>query len=288
MSGMRTRLARLSRIDRRVIYIVMAVAVIVPFLAPVRFHAAPSEETLQFVEALEAAIRSDRPVVVELAFGNQSVSEMEPIALALMHKLFHEKKETIFLTTYESAAAYTRRYLAAMEKEYGLTYGEDYVFLGYAGAYHISMYKMGTSIASVYHEDDRGTPIEEIPIMNGVESLEDASVVIDIASNANPRHWINFVVSPRDIDFIMGTTAVLATDYYPFLQTGQVKGLIAGGRAGAELETLFVKEGAMSRTGDATRNLGSQSLALFVILGFIILGNVGYFAGRKSGRRRRG
>ena len=286
MPGMRARLEGLARIDRRYVFLVIAVAVLLPFVAPIELRPEPSEETLRFRDALDRAIRSPKPIVVELAFGNQTMSEMEPIALAVMHKLFHDKKPVIFLTTYETAAAFTRRYLAAMEKRYQLEYGEDYVFLGYAAAYTVAMYKLGTSIEEVYHEDDRGTPLRKLPIMKGVERLADVSAVIDIAANANPEHWINYAVTPFGVDFLMASTAVLATDWFPYLQTGQVKGLIAGGRAGAELEGLLVDEGVLERTGDATRGLGSLSLALVVILGFIVVGNIGYFAGRRGPKGR--
>jgi hypothetical protein len=173
-----------------------------------------------------------------------------------------------------------------MERTYQLEYGEDYVFLGYAAAYTVAMYKLGTSIEEVYHEDDRGTPLRKLPIMKGVERLADVSAVIDIAANANPEHWINYAVTPFGVDFLMASTAVLATDWFPYLQTGQVKGLVAGGRAGAELEGLLVDEGVLERTGDATRSLGSLSLSLVVILGFIVVGNIGYFAGRRGPKGR--
>jgi hypothetical protein len=272
----------MSHINRRYIFLVLGLAVTLPFLLPIEFEAHPTRETTRFAAALDAAIASPKPVVVELAFGNQTMAEMEPIALSVMHKLFHEKKRVIFLTLYETAAQFTRRYLGEMERTYGLTYGEDYVFLGYAAAFTVAIYKMGTSIEEVYHEDDRGTPTAELPIMRGVKSLKDVSAVIDIAANSNPRFWINFAVAPHGVDFLMACTAVQATDYFPFLQTGQVKGLIAGGRAGAELENILVKEGVLKEPGDATRSLGAQSLALLAILGFIILGNIGYFAGRGS------
>jgi hypothetical protein len=285
MERLRRALAGMSTLDKRYLFLIIAAAVMLPFLTPISFEAEPGEETLRFSKALDDVIRSPEPVVVELAYGNQTVAEMEPIALALMRKLFHEKKPVIFLTLYETAAAYTRRYLAQMEKEYNLTYGEDYVFLGFASAFTVAIYKMGTSIEEVFHEDDRGTPIKEIPIMKGVESLKDVSAVIDIAANSLPRHWIIYGVSPHGVSLLAACTAVQATDYFPFIQSGQIKGLITGGRAGAELETLLVREGVMKRAGDATRSLGSQSLSLLVILGFIIIGNIGYFAGRKRGRR---
>jgi hypothetical protein len=70
---------------------------------------------------------------------------------------------------------------------------------------------------------------------------------------------------------------VQATEYFPYLQTGQLKGLLAGGRAAAEYENLLVKRGILKETGSATLGLGAQSMALFTILIFIITGNIGYF-----------
>ena len=84
----------------------------------------------------------------------------------------------------------------------------------------------------------------------------------------------------------MACTATQATDYFPYLQTGQVKGLIAGGKAGAEYEALLVEQKYLDDTGDATRGLGSQSLALMAILAFIVAGNVGFFAGSTAKRRK--
>ena len=285
MSTWRERLVRISGMDRRYIFLVMGITVVLPFLLPVRFEAKPSEQTLEFAAALDAAIDREGPLFMELAFGNQTVSELEPITLAVMRRIFAAKKQTIFFTTYETGAAFTRRYLAALAPEYGLTYGEDYAVLGFAAAYTISMYNMGISIDKVFHKDDRGTPIADLPILKGVKSLKDASALICIASNSNPRFWVNYAVEPHGVRFLMAGTAVDATNYFPFLQTGQVKGLIAGGRAGAEYEGLLYKQGILTELGDASRGLGSQSLSLLVIMAFIVVGNIGYFAGRKRGGR---
>ena len=281
MGALRHKLAKMSGLDRRYIFLVMGLAVILPFLVPLDFSATPGEQTLIFEAALDEAIAAEGPIFMELAYGNQTMSEMEPIALAVMHHLFSSEKKVVFFTLYETAAAFTRRYLAELEPVYGLTYGKDYVFLGFASAFTTAMYNMGNSIEEVYHEDDRGTPIRDLPLMQGIESLKDGSALIDIAANSNPRFWVNFAVAPHDIRFLMATTAVDGPNYFPFLQTGQVKGLIAGGRAGAEYEGLLKQRGILSGVGDATRALGSQSLSLLVIIVFIIIGNVGYFAGRK-------
>ena len=279
-------LARLGQFDRRYVFIAMALVVGLPFLTPLHFAAKPSEETLRFDRELEKAIASEKPILMGVDFGPQTMAELEPILLAIMHKLFHAEKKVIFLTFNPETTALMHRYLADMEKLYGMTYGEDYVYLGYAGAYFVAIYAMGTSIEKYFHADDRNIPISKIPIMKNVTKLADFSAVINIASNNMPHHWITWGVTPFGIDFLMASTATQATDYYPFLQTGQIKGLITGGRAGAEYEGILVDQGVVSKPGDATRGLGSQSMALMTMIAFIIAGNIGFFARRIQSKGR--
>ena len=264
----------------------MALAVAVPFLTPIAFKAKPSDETVKFDKALERAIESPKPIMIGIDFGPQTMAELEPIALAVMHKVFHSRKKAIFFTLYPESAALIRRYLTSMSELYDIEYGKDYAFLGYASAFTVAIYTMGTSIEDFFHADDRGVPLSEIPLMQEVKSLKDASAVIEIASNNFPHQWISYAVAPFGIDFLMACTAVQATDYYPYLQTGQVKGILAGGRAGAEYEALLLEQRVLLETGDATRSLGSQTMALFAVAFFIVVGNIGFFAGRV--RRRSG
>ena len=279
-------LARLPFIDRRYIFLAIMAAVTVPFFLPVSFTAKPDVQTLNFDKALLNALKQDKPILIDVDFGPQTMAEMEPMLMALMHRVFHAGKKAVFITFMTEAATPLRSYLAQMEKQYGLQYGVDYVFLGYASAYAYTMNGLGKSFKAYFHADDRGTPIMQIPLMKNINSLKDVSAVINIASNAFPRFWIQYAATPFNIDFLAGTTAVNATEYFPFLQTGQLKGLLAGGRAAAAYENLLVQEGVLMKTGDATKALGSQSLALLVILLFIAIGNVGYFAGRSRGKER--
>jgi len=280
-------LRKIGQLDRRTVFVIMAFAVALPFLTPLRFVAKPSEETLRFDSGLEKAMASPKPIMVSVDFGPQTMAELEPILLAFMHKLFREKKKVIFLTFMPETTALMHQYLADMERRYDLKYGEDYVFLGYSTPYFMVIYAMGTSIEEYYHADDRGISIHDIPLMKDVKKLKDVSAVISIASNSMAQFWIAWGVAPFGIDLLMACTATQATDYFPYLQTGQVKGLIAGGKAGAEYEALLVEQGHMATTGDATRGLGSQSLALLAIIALIVAGNVGFLASLGPGRRKK-
>ncbi|MBN2716266.1 MAG: hypothetical protein JXX14_10455 [Deltaproteobacteria bacterium] len=284
MNYLRTAAAKLVGLDRRVVFIAVFVAVAIPFFLPVHFTAVPEEETIQFDNALVQALQSEKPILVDVDFGPQTMAEMEPMLLALLHRIFQSGHKAIFLTFMTEATSPIRNYLAEMESIYDLEYGRDYVFLGYASAYAYTMYGLGNSFSAYFHRDDRGTPLDRLPLMKNVNSLRDVSVVINIASNAFPRFWIQYSVTPHGFDFLAGTTAVGATEYYPYLQTGQLKGLLAGGRGAAEYETLLVEKGILKGPGDATAGLGAQSLALFTILGFILIGNVAYFLNRGKAR----
>jgi len=274
-------LSKVARLDRRWIFLAILLSVALPFVVPIEFEAMPSEETLRFDRALGRALDTGRPLVIGVDFGPQTMAELEPVLLAIMHRVFAAGGEAVFLTFMPEAASPLRAYLARMEEEHDLVYGRDYVFLGYASSYAYTIYGMGASIETYFHEDDRGTPIRDLELMKDLGNLTEAAAVLNVASNSMPKFWIQYGVAPLDLDFLVACTAVQATDYFPYLQTGQLDGLLAGGRAGAEYEGLLVDAGVLPEPGDATRGLGSQSLAIFAILAFIALGNAGYFLGRR-------
>jgi hypothetical protein len=86
------------------------------------------------------------------------------------------------------------------------------------------------------------------------------------------------VVSRYHLQMVAGVTAVSAPEYYPYLQTGQLQGLLGGMAGGAEYEVL-VKKPAL-----ATRGMDAQSLAHLFIAFMILLGNAAFLGEEK--RRR--
>ena len=101
-----------------------------------------------------------------------------------------------------------------------------------------------------------------------------------------------------------GITAVMAADNYPYLQSGQLIGMLSGLKGAAEYEKLvdvfaknnkpFSKEIIKNTWVDITDKsipyqfkkarigMNAQSVAHIMIIVFIILGNIGYFVNRKK------
>ena len=65
-----------------------------------------------------------------------------------------------------------------------------------------------------------------------------------------------------------GTTAVGAPNFYPYVQSGQLVGLLGGLKGAAEYETLI------GAPGDATSGMDAQSIVHALIVVFILLGNL--------------
>ena len=91
---------------------------------------------------------------------------------------------------------------------------------------------------------------------------------------------MQFAVDRFHVPCGAGNTAVQAPQVYPYLDTGQLSGLMGGMKGGAEYEQLT------GMRAKATMSMVSQTAAhIFVVL-FIVIGNLAYFMTR--GRKKEG
>ena len=71
-----------------------------------------------------------------------------------------------------------------------------------------------------------------------------------------------------------GTTSIQVNEVMPYVQAGQLQGVLAGMPGAAEYEALIGVKGI------GTSGMDAQSVAHLVIVIFIIFGNIGYFIER--------
>ncbi|MCH7630028.1 MAG: alginate export family protein [Proteobacteria bacterium] len=157
-------------------------------------------------------------------------------------------------------------------------YGVDYVNLGYKANYVAVLSGMGVSIESIFPTDNSGTPLDELPLMQATKNYDDVAFIFEVADNATADYWVSIVNAQYGTPMGCGTTAVSAPKYYAFVTAGQFVGLLGGMKGAAEYE-LLVGHPAKAVTG-----MSAQSLVHLLIIFLVILGNVGYFVGRRSKR----
>lgn len=72
---------------------------------------------------------------------------------------------------------------------------------------------------------------------------------------------------------------------YPYLQTKQLSGLLAGLKGASEYEHLVKEAGYSEGARRASRGMDALSTMHLVIIAFIILGNIGFFLSRWSAKK---
>lgn len=266
---------RLVHLDRRWIFLTILVAVVTPFLTGLQFlPGTPSPATSAVHEAVEK-LPAEAVLMIAFDYGPAGMPEMQPMAVALLHQAFARKLRVIALTIHPQGPLMAEQAFATVARETGAVYGRDFVNLGFKPGGSAVILGLGTDLNNVYTTDMKGTPLRSLPVMKGVRNYDDVALLVDLATGNAPGAWIAFAHERFKLNLAIGVTAVMATDFYPYFQTGQLVGLINGLRGASEYEHLI------GRPDRAALGMSSQSVAHMVIILFVILGNIGYFVTRR-------
>ena len=268
--------AHLASFDRRWIYLLIALSVILPMFFPVTFPERVTEQTRSVYDAMEA-LPEGSTIMIPFEIWPSTLPETEPLARAAVRHAFMRNFKIVSLSNIGAGGpSITERVLREEGDAFGKIYGVDYVNLGFKANYLAVLTGMGTSIRSIYPTDHSGTPLDSLPIMRSVDRYDDVQFVFAISDNATIEYWISIVGARFGAQIGAGVTAVMAPKLFAYLDAGQLVGILGGMKGGAEYEKLI------DRPDWATRGMGAQSLIHLVIIAFIVLGNIGFFASRRN------
>jgi len=273
-------LASLQRLDRRWIFLAVGLLVIVPLLFS--FHIAPvqpSNRSRGFYDAIEK-VPEGSVVLLSGDYDPGTAAENYPMHLAAARQLMRRNMKIIALALYPAGPPLTDQVLRIAGEEYHKQQGVDYVNLGYKVGNELVMSQMGQSIPNTFPVDNRGVSVKTIPVMKGIQNFQQIRLIVNVSAGyPGTKEWVQQVVSRYHVPMVAGVTAVSAPEYYPYLQAGQLHGLLGGMAGAAEYEVL------VGAPGLATRGMDAQSLAHVFIAFMIVLGNLA-FAGSKKGSGR--
>lgn len=282
---------RITKIDRRIIYVVLTVLVILPFFIKITIPQNIMPQTKRLFDYIESIPPNDKAVMISFDYTPQTQPECHPMAKALLRHCFARGLPIIGLSYDPQAPGLAINAISsvvneidslAQTKEDSIAYGVDYVYLGYKPGRLAAQLAMGEEILGVYPRDYFGNSNDTFPLMNRIRNYKDVAIVVILASADYPLDWIRYPQTRYGVNVGAGLTAVMAPKYYPFLQTGQMAGLMSGMKGAAEYEKLVLDHGYARTLGTAETGMNSQSMIHILIMVFIILGNVGYFFARRA------
>ena len=257
---------RRAALTRQIIYVLVAVAVIVPFLLRMDMPVRPSQLSRKVYDKMEA-LPPGSPVLMSFDYDPSSKEELLPMSRALLRHAFRRGLRPIVMTHWTSGVGLCKGLLESEAKAVGKESGKDYVFLAFKPGGANLVLGMGESLKGAFDKDYYKKSTEDMPALEGVESLRDIPLVVVIAAGNTTEMWIAYGRDRFHFDLVGGCTAVIAPDLYPYLQSKQLAGMLGGLRGAADYEVLI------DRPGKGVKGMPPQAVTHVLIIGLILLAN---------------
>ncbi len=268
----------IRRIDRRIIFVLIVIAVAWPLIKPMGLPIDISPPVQSLYDAVDA-LPPGTIVMLGGDYSPDTVPELQPMTIAFLRHAFKNDLRVVITCLWPASPPLVEAALSPLVEEFSKEYGVDYVNLGYMTGGPVTILGMGTSITNTFPRDYYGTPVGDIPLMNEVSNLADIALVMEVsAGTPGTREWVQQAVSRFSVTLGAGTTAVGAPNFYPYISSGQLVGLLGGLKGAAEYETL------VGAPADATKGMDAQSIVHALIVVFILFGNIVYFVSRRPRR----
>lgn len=284
--------SKLMQLDRRWVYLLLVIVCLTAYYSDFNVPIIVENETkaiYDFIEALEPG----EIIFVAVDYDPSSQAELHPMTYALVEHAFRKDLKVIFTALSQNGPGMVDQALRdltdslRLPKTYnGVSFegkeivnGVDYTFLGYKPYYAIVITAMGQDYRILFPSDYYGTPLDSIPMMKRVHNYDDIALLVDISSGSITDAWISYGQGKFDFPLALGLTGVMTAQYYPFLQSKQIMGLMGGLLGAAQYEHLA------DNPGLAKDGMRVQLPAHLLIILFIIIGNVGYLATRYRERK---
>ena len=271
---------KIGDMDRRWIFIIIALVVLLPLFFPIGLPIRPTDSTQTAYDAMDD-LEHGSNVLVSFEYGPSTKPEIHPMTYAVLRHLFKNKHKVYITCLWPDGQFMAEEAIEEIaEQEFNLTYGKDYVLLGFRPGNEAVVKGIVSNIRKLYSTDARGTLTDKIPMMEGINKLADFDFIFT-ASAGYPGtvEWVQYGADPTGVPMSTGVTSIQVNEVMPYVQSGQVKGILAGMPGAAEYEKL------VGIPGIGTSGMDAQSVAHVVIVLFIIFGNVAFFIERQRQKK---
>ena len=283
---------KMMALDRRWIFLLLALVCVGAYAMKFDVPILVNSE-VKSIHSFVDTLKPGQVVFVAIDYDPSSQAELHPMTYAVMEHCFRKGYRVIVTALSQNGPGMADQAIRditdslKLDRTYnGVTYpgrtitrGVDYVFLGYKPYPNLIILGMGQNFRIPFPTDYYGTPLDSLPLMKGIINYDQVACVVSLCAGNIADMWISDGQGRYNFKLAFGLTGVMGADYYPYLSSGQVFGLMAGLYGAAQFEKLADNDG-MARDG-----MRIQLLAHWLIILFIIVGNVGYFVTRSKNKQ---
>ena len=281
----------LGSLDRRIIFLIVGLSVLIPLLKPewVDLPIRPTPESQIVFDEINKLNAGDK-MLLSFEYSPSTKPEIHPMAIAILKHLYAKNIQVYGFALWPDGNFMSTEAFSEVSDDYDKKYGVDYVNLGYKPGQEAVIKGISSDIRTLYTVDLQGTSINDIPMMKDVVNIEDFDFVFSLSAGyPGSKEWVQYACDPKNIPLSTGCTSIQVTDIMPYVENDQIRGILAGMPGAAEYESLVEAElqkmEIVGKPGEASGMMAAQSIAHVVIVLFIIFGNISYFITRKKNRK---
>lgn len=272
---------RLAGLDRRWIFLLMLLAVAIPILLELKFPETPSQQAINVFNEVDSLPPGSK-VLLSLDFDPSTEGELRPMASSFALHCAKKDLKIYFMTLFPGGPPMVQQTIEqVINADFpDMVYGKDYVDLGFKPGYEGVIKVIITNLRELYTTDARGTNINQIPMCQDIESVQDMDLIIDVSAGyPGCKEWVQYARTPYPdrVKLVAGVTGVQAPYLYPYVP-GQIIGLLGAIKGAAEYEKLVVDkyiEGEPRAVyQEGVRRMGPQLIAHLLMVFLIVAGNV--------------
>lgn len=285
-------------IERRIVYLVMLIAIAIPLLTKLTLtpsRKVKAEEMFAHLDALTAV--PGEVAFVWMDFGPNTKAENALQAEVIVEHLMRKRIPVIVGSFYQLAESFLatlpQEISDRLEKEFPgehWDYGQDWINIGYRPAPSIFLPQLSKSnnITATLQKDVNGLPLSQYKRFADIKDIKSVKLVAQITGLVGMFDaYIQFLQNENyRPPLVHGCTSITIPEAYIFLDSGQLTGLLEG-FAGAAWYSEIMRRKFEGRQPDpaivANSTLG---VAHLVIISMIAIGNIVEFTRYRRNRHR--
>lgn len=266
---------------RHLLFGLLFLAITFPFFVQWVVPPRVGPEAQRLYSFIERQIPKNKLVILSLEYEAGTIGENLPQTRALIAHLMRRGIRFAIMGFDPVGPQYGRNIALELGRKYGRREGIDWVDWGFrpGAGMSITLSSLIRDVPGTMKTDTHGTPLSKVPAMKGIKTAQDIGLVVDITPSNTYGAWMAFFTSAAKVPFAVAPTAVMAADIFPFLNSGQVVGMLKGLAGAAQYEIL------LGDSGLGVKSMTSISMTHLLIVVLILIGNALEIKTRRRGQR---
>ena len=174
-------LIKLGKIDRRVVYLLLILATLVPLISPVGLPFGITTETRAFYAAIEA-VEPGQTILMAIDYSVSGGPDVHPQTQAVFRHAMRRGLKVVFAAFVAEGTEFANQIIAEGERMAGKQYGVDFINLGYLPGSEVAISAFAQDVLVAFPKDVRGGNTSEYAIMAGLTTVADFVLVTEFAT----------------------------------------------------------------------------------------------------------